>query len=133
MTTDPYVSGYKVGDIVILSSVIDDVKKSFLKTPYIWTSVMNGGKKTPYKWTSVMDGGKKRVLKKHYIWSDRMIDMLGKQYPVLEVVSGNGLHMIGLPSPDGPQNGKWYFPESVVSRQGATKPVTSSTLKGNKN
>lgn len=92
------MSDYKVGDRVVLSSVTDmgDVKKSFLNTS-------------------------------HYIWDDRMIPMLGKQYPVLEVVSDeNGIPMLGLPSPDGSQNGKWYFPESVIHAYDAITP------KGNK-
>ena len=44
-----------------------------------------------------------------------MITMLGKEFPVLEVV-GNGI--IALPSPDGSFSGKWYFHTSVVRPSG---------------
>ena len=40
-----------------------------------------------------------------------MRSMLGKKWDVLEVFN-NGI--IGLPSPDGSQEGKWYFPDRVV-------------------
>ena len=51
--------------------------------------------------------------KTRYIWSDKMAGMLGKQFPVLEVLEGN---MIALPSPDGSQDGKWYFPLEIVKK-----------------
>ena len=49
----------------------------------------------------------------HYylVWNDKMRSMLGKKWDVLEVFN-NGI--IGLPSPDGSQEGKWYFPDVVV-------------------
>ena len=40
-----------------------------------------------------------------------MQSMLGKKWDVLEVFN-NGI--IGLPSPDGSQEGKWYFPDGFV-------------------
>ena len=40
-----------------------------------------------------------------------MRSMLGKKWDVLEVFN-NGI--IGLPSPDGSQEGKWYFPDRVA-------------------
>ena len=47
-----------------------------------------------------------------------MLGMLGNQYTVLEVVSDHVPVMIGLPSPDGSQNGTWYFTVNVVSKAG---------------
>ena len=84
LTTDPYVSDFKVGDIVVLSSDIDAVKESFRNTGYQWEAAM--------------------------------LNMLGKKYPVLDVVSASGL--IALPSPDGSANDKLYFSTSVISEQG---------------
>ena len=43
-----------------------------------------------------------------------MKGMLGKQFPVLAIVNDN---IIALPSPDGSQDGKWYFPVSVVTKE----------------
>lgn len=51
----------------------------------------------------------------NYDWSDRMRSMLGKKHTVV-AASNNGI--IALRSPDGSQDGKWYFLESVVHKQG---------------
>lgn len=48
-----------------------------------------------------------------YVWHPLMIGMLGKEFPILEMTSKG---IIALPSPDGSQNGKWYFPVSVVTK-----------------
>mmetsp|Transcript_104324 Transcript_104324/g.183872 ORF Transcript_104324/g.183872 Transcript_104324/m.183872 type:complete len:305 (+) Transcript_104324:84-998(+) len=48
-----------------------------------------------------------------YIWHPLMRGMLGKEFPVLEETSTG---IVALPSPDGSQNGMWYFPVSVVSK-----------------
>lgn len=48
-----------------------------------------------------------------YIWHPLMIGMLGKEFPILEMTSRG---IIALPSPDGSQGGKWYFPVSVVQK-----------------
>lgn len=83
-------SDIKVGDIVVLSSDIDEVKMSYFN------------------------------ISKRYIWHKKMISMRGNQYPVLKVVPP-WYHvplMVALPSPDGSQNGKWYFPVNVVSKPG---------------
>ena len=47
-----------------------------------------------------------------YIWDDLMIDMLGNQYFVLEVLDRGNI--IAIESPDGSQDGKWYFPRTVL-------------------
>merc|ERR1740121_1272451 len=48
----------------------------------------------------------------HYIWHPLMRGMLGREFPILEMTSRG---IIALPSPDGSQNGMWYFPNSCVS------------------
>merc|ERR1712228_805836 len=48
-----------------------------------------------------------------YCWDRLMDGMLGKEFPILEMTSTG---IIALPSPDGSQAGKWYFPVSVVKR-----------------
>jgi len=49
----------------------------------------------------------------HYVWHPLMKGMLGKEFPILEMTSQG---IIALPSPDGSQNGKWYFPVSCASK-----------------
>merc|ERR1719511_369146 len=59
-----------------------------------------------------------------YVWDDRMRGMMGKCYTV-NYANGN---ILGLPSPDGSQNGIWYFPITVLCKcyQTTTKaPVTT--------
>eukprot|EP00927_Polykrikos_kofoidii_P057436 TRINITY_DN51582_c0_g1_i1.p1 TRINITY_DN51582_c0_g1~~TRINITY_DN51582_c0_g1_i1.p1 ORF type:complete len:279 (-),score=36.59 TRINITY_DN51582_c0_g1_i1:225-1004(-) len=48
-----------------------------------------------------------------YVWHHLMRGMLGKEFPILEETRPG---IIALPSPDGSQNGLWYFPVSVVSK-----------------
>ena len=50
-----------------------------------------------------------------YDWSEKMRSMLGKKLKVVAVLE-NGV--IALPSPDGSQNGRWYFMKSVVHKPG---------------
>ena len=50
-----------------------------------------------------------------YDWSEKMRGMLGKKLKVVAVLE-NGI--IALPSPDGSQNGRWYFMKSVVHKPG---------------
>ena len=50
-----------------------------------------------------------------YVWVDKMKNMLGKEWRVLEILQGD---IIALPSPDGSQDGKWYFHRSVVHESG---------------
>ncbi len=55
-----------------------------------------------------------------YYWVNSMIGMLGKAFKVLQInVNGNPM-VIALPSPDGSQNGKYYFSKSVVSMAGTS-------------
>ena len=43
-----------------------------------------------------------------------MKGMLGKSFTILETGVWGDDNLIALPSPDGSQNGKWYFPRSVL-------------------
>lgn len=52
-----------------------------------------------------------------FMWHDGMAGMLGGTYTVTKVKPG----VVGLPSPDGSQNGVWYFPEALVSPLGAAQ------------
>ena len=49
-----------------------------------------------------------------FTWNALMVGMLGKLYEVLDVKSTS----VALPSPDGSYNGKWYFPNAVISLLG---------------
>ena len=53
--------------------------------------------------------------KTNFVWNDKMRNMLGKKFKVLEVLDND---IIALPSPDGSQNGKYYFPKSVLQITG---------------
>ena len=46
-----------------------------------------------------------------YTWINEMNDMLGKVYEVLSRPSDD---LVALPSLNGEQNGKWYFPKTAV-------------------
>ena len=48
-----------------------------------------------------------------YAWSDQMRSMLGKDFTVLEIREDG---IIGLPSPNGQQNGKWFFHQEAVRK-----------------
>jgi len=52
----------------------------------------------------------------NYVWHFLMRGMLGQEFPILEMTSQG---IVALPSPDGSQGGRWYFPVSCVSRVGA--------------
>ena len=41
-----------------------------------------------------------------------MKGMLGKRFPILDILEDGDI--IALPSPDGSQYGKWYFPKRVL-------------------
>ena len=45
--------------------------------------------------------------------------MLGKKFKVLEVLDND---IIAIPSPDGSQDGKYYFPKSVLQLTGKQMP-----------
>ena len=48
------------------------------------------------------------------IHSSQFHQMLGKEYPILEIVDKD---IIAIPSPDGSQDGKWYFSKSVFTQK----------------
>jgi hypothetical protein len=48
-----------------------------------------------------------------YVWASLMYRMLGKEFPILEKTSRG---IVALPSWDGSQGGRWYFPVSVVTK-----------------
>ena len=83
-----------VGDIVTLSTSASDVRNSFNN---LWTILSS--RRTGLGWNNLM------------------YNMLGKKYSVLGIYANN---VIALPSPDGSQNGKWYFSKSVVCKHGKT-------------
>ena len=56
---------------------------------------------------------KSEFEKSDYRWDDLMRKMLGEKFPIIEITNPM---TVALPSPDGSQNGKWYFPTSVISR-----------------
>ena len=58
---------------------------------------------------------KESFYRTKYVWDDEMKYMLGKEWRVLAVLKND---IIALPSPDGSQNGKWYFHRSVVHESG---------------
>ena len=53
--------------------------------------------------------------KTNFVWNDKMRTMLGKKFKVLEVLEND---IIAIPSPDGSQDGKYYFPKSVLQLTG---------------
>ena len=53
--------------------------------------------------------------KTNFVWNDKMRNMLGKKFKVLEVLEND---IIAIPSPDGSQDGKYYFPKSVLQLTG---------------
>ena len=55
--------------------------------------------------------------KTNFVWNDKMRNMLGKKFRVLEVLEND---IIAIPSPDGSQDGKYYFPKSVLQLTGET-------------
>ena len=55
---------------------------------------------------------KSELIKSNFLWGDKMRLMLGKTFPILETDG----RAVALPSPDGSQDDKWYFPKSVVTR-----------------
>ena len=62
---------------------------------------------------------KSEFAKINFIWHDLMTSMLGNTYKVLSKFSArNDSEIIALPSPDGSQNGQWYFPKSAITKIG---------------
>ena len=60
-----------------------------------------------------------------YAWSDQMRSMLGKDFKVLEIREDG---IIGLPSPNGQQNGKWFFHQRALRKIEGKPGVYSSKL-----
>ena len=60
-----------------------------------------------------------------YAWSDQMRSMLGKDFTVLEIREDG---IIGLPSPNGQQNGKWFFHQRAVRKIEEKPGILSLTL-----
>ena len=55
----------------------------------------------------------------NFVWDNQMRSMLGNKYKVLrKFIAKNDPEIIALPSPDGSQNGQWYFPTSVITKIG---------------
>ena len=50
----------------------------------------------------------------NFVWDDLMKAMLGNRFTI--IVSTYGSDVVPLPSPDGSQNGIWYFPRTVVTK-----------------
>ena len=54
----------------------------------------------------------------NFIWDDQMRLMLGKKFPIVAI---HDPKTVALPSPDGSQAGKWYFPKSLVTKASGIK------------
>ena len=52
------------------------------------------------------------------IWNEKMRLMFGETFPILEITDQK---TVALPSPDGSQAGKWYFPKSLVTKASGMK------------
>ena len=51
----------------------------------------------------------------NFRWDYQMRLMLGEKFPIVAIFDPK---TVALPSPDGSQGGKWYFPKSVITRPG---------------
>ena len=56
---------------------------------------------------------KQSLAAHNYGWVDKMREMLGKNFKILEILRDG---IIALPSPNGQQGGKWYFHQDVVTK-----------------
>ena len=62
-----------------------------------------------------------------YQWTELMRLMAGQPFEVLCIARENcGASIVGLPSPDGSQDGVWYFPASVLTRDAASADDSSN-------
>ena len=64
---------------------------------------------------------KSEFAKIPWIWDDLMRQMLGNTYKVItkfQKYAKNDPKIIALPSPDGSQNGRWYFSKTMVTKIG---------------
>ena len=56
----------------------------------------------------------------NFRWDDRIRLMLGETFPIVAI----GIFdrkTVALPSPDGSQDSKWYFPKSLVTKASGMK------------
>ena len=49
----------------------------------------------------------------NFRWDYQMRLMLGKKFPIVAIFDHK---TVALPSPDGRQDGNWYFPKSLVTK-----------------
>ena len=61
---------------------------------------------------------REKLSESGYGWDDQMLGMLGKEFTILAVGHNSNSDAIAIPSPDGSQNGMWYFPNSVLYKSG---------------
>ena len=54
----------------------------------------------------------------NFIWDDKMRLMLGEKFHIVAIFDHK---TVALPSPDGQQNGKWYFPKSLLTKASGMK------------
>ena len=60
---------------------------------------------------------KSEFNKIYWNWVDEMRLMIGKKFPILQIKDHQ---TVALPSHTGAQNGKWYFPTSLLTRTNPT-------------
>ena len=51
----------------------------------------------------------------NFRWNDQMRLMLGEKFPIVAILD---LKTVALPSLDGSEDVKWYFPKSLVTKAG---------------
>ena len=56
----------------------------------------------------------------NFRWDYQMRLMLGKKFPIVAIFDWDP-KIVALPSPDGSQDGKWYFPKSLVTKASGMK------------
>ena len=54
----------------------------------------------------------------NFIWSDDMKLILGEKFPIVAIRDHK---TVVLPSPDGRQDGTWYFPKSLITKASGRK------------
>ena len=54
----------------------------------------------------------------NFRWDDRIRLMLGEKFPIVAIFDRK---TVALPSPDGSQDSKWYFPKSFVTKASGMK------------
>ena len=54
----------------------------------------------------------------NFRWGDQMRLMLGEKFPIVAILDPK---TVALPSPDGSQKSKWYFPKSLVTKASGMK------------